>query len=207
MLQAHNWQQRSLVKEGLDIDLFTHPTIPQRLVVARNVYGDDANIVLATFYRKGARHVIYLGIAGAIQNYQIGDVVIPDEFVDRHQKSVPFEKNTAMAYQSELSRLMTVHAGTKHAWAQSLFEETEEVLLNWKDRSVGAVDIEGIYLGRFARQHPDLKIGALFVISDETLGESTIEETNANRERIDDSVGKLVTFLFPKVVNTKKTAD
>jgi len=102
---------------------------------------------------------------------------------------------------------MTVHAGTKHAWAQSLFEETEEVLLNWKDRSVGAVDIEGIYLGRFARQHPDLKIGALFVISDETLGESTIEETNANRERIDDSVGKLVTFLFPKVVNTKKTAD
>ena len=201
MLQEKNWQRRSLVKEGLDIDLFTHPRIRQKLVVARNVYGDDANIVLETFYKKGARRVIYLGSAGAIQSYPIGDVVIPSEFVDRHHNSVPFQGNIAMAYRTELSEFITVHAETKHAWAQSLFDETEAVLRTWKERSVAAVDIEGIYLGRFARRHPDLEIGALFVISDQTLGENTIEETNANRGLIDASVDKLVSFLFPKLVH------
>lgn len=203
MLQKQNWQQTSLVREGLDIDLFTHPTIRQRLVVARNVYGDDGEIILRTFYRKGIRRGVYLGSAGAVQNYQIGDVVIPNEFVDRHNHSVPFQDNVALAYQSELSELMRVHADQKHAWAQSLFEETTDVLLDWKAKSVGAVDIEGLHLGRFARQHADLKLAALFVISDQTLGESTIEETNAARGLIDESVDKLVSFLLPKVVNAK----
>ena len=53
ILLEQGWQLHSLVKEGLDIGLFTHPTIKQRLVVARNVYGDDANIILDTFYKKG----------------------------------------------------------------------------------------------------------------------------------------------------------
>ncbi len=202
LLRKHNWQQTSLVREGLDVDLFTHPTIKQKLVVARNVYGDDGNIILNTFYRKGIRRTVYLGSAGAIQNYQLGDIVIPDEFVDRHGNVVPFKDNFGLAYQSELSQLLTVHANQKHAWAQSLFEETTDVLLDWKAKRVGAVDIEGLHLGRFAMQHPDLKLAALFVISDQTLGESTIEETNAARGLIDESVDKLVAFLMPKVVDT-----
>jgi hypothetical protein len=44
-LLEQNWQRRPLVKEGLDIDLFTHPTIKQRLVIARNVYGDDTLLI------------------------------------------------------------------------------------------------------------------------------------------------------------------
>src|SRR6266536_2437749 len=75
VLLEQNWQRRPLVEEGLDIDLFTHPTIKQRLVIARNVYGDDANIILDTFYKKGIRQIVYLGTAGAIADYQVGDVV------------------------------------------------------------------------------------------------------------------------------------
>ena len=75
VLLEQNWQRQPLVKEGLDIDLFTHPTIKRRLVIARNVYGDDANIIMDTFYKKGVRQVVYLGTAGAIANYQVGDVV------------------------------------------------------------------------------------------------------------------------------------
>ena len=71
MLLAQHWRQQSLVKEGLEIDLFTHPTIQDKIIVARNVYGDDTKIVLNTFYKKGARQVIYLGAAGAIADYQI----------------------------------------------------------------------------------------------------------------------------------------
>ena len=70
VLLEQNWQHRPLVKEGLDIDLFTHPTIKRRLVIARNVYGDDANIIMDTFYKKGVRQVVYLGTAGAIADYQ-----------------------------------------------------------------------------------------------------------------------------------------
>ena len=44
-LLEQNWQRRPLAKEGLDIDLFTHPTIKQRLVIARNVYGDDTLLI------------------------------------------------------------------------------------------------------------------------------------------------------------------
>jgi hypothetical protein len=199
-LRAQNWQQQPLVKEGLDIDLFAHPTIKHKIVVARNVYGDDGLIILNAFYRKGGRRVLYLGTAGAIADYQIGDVVIPNEFTDRHHKVVPFQKNVAGAYQPELTGLLSVHAEKRHGWVQHLFDETTNVLSDWRAKSVVSVDIEGLYLARFAETHPDVKIAALFVISDHTWGDMTIEESNALRGLIDESVDKLMSALFPKVV-------
>ena len=199
-LRAQNWQQQPLVREGLDIDLFTHPTIKHKIVVARNVYGDDARIILNAFYRKGGRQVLYLGNAGAIADYQIADVVIPNEFTDLKHNVVPFEKNFARAYRSEIGSLVNVHADKKHGWVQSLFDETTDVLLDWRARSVVSVDIEGLHLAKFAETHRDLKIAALFVISDQTLGDMTIEDTNAMRGLIDESVDKLISFFFPKVV-------
>jgi hypothetical protein len=199
-LRAQNWQQQPLVREGLDIDLFTHPTIKHKIVVARNVYGDDARIILNAFYRKGGRQVLYLGNAGAIADYQIADVVIPNEFTDLKHNVVPFEKNFARAYRSEIGSLVNVHADKKHGWVQSLFDETTDVLLDWRARSVVSVDIEGLHLARFAQAHRDLEMAALFVISDLTLGDMTIEDTNAMRGVIDDSVDKLMSFFFPKVV-------
>ena len=201
MLLAQHWRQQPLVKEGLDIDLFTHPTIQHKIVVARNVYGDDANIVLDTFYKKGARQVIYLGEAGAIADYQIGDVVIPHEFVDRHNNSVSFNQNSARSYRSELANLLTVYSDTKQAWVQSLFDETQSVLVDWQAKSVTSVDVEGLHLARFAETHPDLKMAALFVISDQTLGAITIEETNALRGVIDESVDKLISVFLSKIMN------
>jgi uridine phosphorylase len=199
-LRAQNWQQQPLVREGLDIDLFTHPTIKHKIVVARNVFGDDGLSILNAFYRKGGRQVLYLGTAGAIADYQIGDVVIPNEFTDRKHSVVPFKKNLARAYQSELAHLVNIHAEKKQGWVQSLFDETRDVLLDWRARSVVSVDIEGLHLARFAETHRDLQIAALFVISDQTLGDMTIEDTNALRDLIDDSLDKLMSFLFPKVV-------
>jgi hypothetical protein len=204
-LRAQNWQQQPLVKDGLDIDLFTHPTIKHKIIVARNVYGDDARIILNAFYRKGGRQVLYLGSAGAIADYQIGDVVIPNEFTDRKHNLVPFHKNVAGAYRSELAALVNVHGEKKQGWVQSLFEETTDVLLDWRAKSVVAVDIEGLHLARFAETHRDLKMAALFVISDQTLGDITIEDTNALRGLIDDSVDKLMSFFFPKVAEPNAT--
>jgi hypothetical protein len=201
-LRAQNWQQKPLVREGLEIDLFTHPTIKHKIVVARNAYGDDGLTVLNAFYRKGGRRVLYLGTAGAVAGYQIGDVVIPNEFTDRYHKVVPFQKNVARAYLSELAGLFNVHAEKRHGWVQHLFDETTDVLLDWQAKSVVSVDIEGLYLARFAGTRPDLKIAALFVISDQTLGDMTIEDTNALRGLIDDSVDKLMAFFFPKVVES-----
>lgn len=67
--------------------------------------------------------------------------------------------------------------------------------------SVVAVDIEGLYLGRFAQRRKDLAVGVLFVVSDQTLGKITINETNAQRGLIDDSADKLVSFLVPKALH------
>ena len=172
-----------------------------RSLCARNVYGDDANIVLDTFYKKGARQVIYLGEAGAIADYQIGDVGIPNEFVDRHNNSVSFNQNFARSYRSELANLLTVYSDTKQAWVQSLFDETQSVLVDWRAKSVTSVDVEGLHLARFAETHPDLKMAALFVISDQTLGAITIEETNALRGVIDESVDKLISVFLSKIMN------
>ena len=88
----------------------------------------------------------------------------------------------------------------RQGWVQSLFDETTDVLLDWRAKSVVSVDIEGLHLARFAETHRDLKIAALFVISDQTLGDMTIEDTNALRGLIDESVDKLISFFFPKVV-------
>ncbi|MGH7784053.1 MAG: hypothetical protein ACREO5_09480, partial [Candidatus Binatia bacterium] len=203
MLLAQQWRRTPLVKEGLDIDLFTHATSARKIVVARNVYGDDAKIILETFYHKGARRIIYLGSAGAIADYGIASVVLPNEIVDRHNKSVPFRNNIAQAYYSELVKSLPVHSQKRHAWAQSVFDETIAVLLGWQAQSAASVDIEGIYLARFAARHRDVEMTALFVISDQTLGEATIEETNAYRVLIDESVDKLVSFLLPKIVQAK----
>jgi nicotinic acid mononucleotide adenylyltransferase len=203
VLLEQNWQRHPLVKEGLDIDLFTHPTIKQRLVIARNVYGDDANIIMDTFYKKGVRQVVYLGTAGAIANYQVGDVVTPNEFIDNNNVSVPFQKNLAHAYRTELSKRVTVHDQTKHGRVPTIYHETLALLFNWKAKSIAAMDVEGFYLARFARRHNDLKMAALFVISDQTLGSSTIDESEARLDVIDESVYKLVSFLLPKVVAPK----
>jgi uridine phosphorylase/phosphopantetheine adenylyltransferase len=200
MLAALNWKKISLVKEGLDIDLFTHPTAERKLVIARNVYGDDTDIVLDTFYKKGLRKVIYLGSTGAIADYQIGDVVIPNEFINRNADSVPFHNNFAQHFQPELSRLLTVHGQKKQGWVPTLFDETKGLLLDWRAKSIGSVDIEGLHLGKFARLHPGLKMGVFFVVSDQTLGESTINETNAHRGIIDASANHLISFLITKLL-------
>ena len=199
ILLEQGWQLQPLVKEGLDIGLFTHPTIKRRLVVARNVYGSDAEIILDTFYKKGVRQIIYLGTSGALANYQVGDVTIPDEVVDG-KSSVPFRRNLAHAYGADLSSRVTVHQGTKHGWVQTVYQETEALLLDWKSKSVAALDVEGIYLARFTRSHDDLKMSAFFVISDQTLGGSTIDEDESRLNVIDESVYKVVAFLLPRIL-------
>ena len=75
------------------------------------------------------------------------------------------------------------------------------MLIDWQAKSVASVDIEGLHLARFAETHSDLKIAALFVISDQALGDITIEETNAFRGVIDEAVDKLISVLFSKVAN------
>jgi hypothetical protein len=202
ILLEQGWQLQPLVKEGLDIGLFTHPTIKLRLVVARNVYGDDANIILDTFYQKGIRQVIYLGTSGAVANYQVGDVTLPDEVVD-NKNSVPFRRNLAQAYGADLSNRVTVHQGTIHGRVQTVYQETVALLLDWKSRSVAAMDVEGIYLARFTRSHDDFKMSAFFVISDQTLGDSTIGEDESHLNIIDESVYKLVAFLLPRILPPK----
>ena len=203
VLLEQNWRRHPLVKEGLDIDLFTHPTIKQKLVIARNVYGDDANIIMDTFYEKGVRQVVYLGTAGAIANYQVGAVVTPSEFIDNNNISVSFKQNLAHAFHTELSRQVTIHDQTKHGRVPTIYHETLALLFNWKAKSIVAMDVEGFYLAKFARSHPDLKMAALFVISDQTLGASTIDDSEARLDIIDESVYKLVAFFLPKVLAQK----
>ena len=201
ILLEQGWQLHPLVKEGLDIGLFTHPTIKQRLVVARNVYGDDADIVLDTFYKKGVRQVVYLGTSGAVANYQIGAVTIPDEVVDVNKNSVSFRRNLAHAYGADLSNRVTVHEGTKHGRVQTVYQET---IPCWRIGSqCAAMDVEGIYLARFTRSHDDFKMSAFFVISDQTLGDSTIGEDESHLNIIDESVYKLVAFLLPMILTPK----
>jgi phosphorylase superfamily protein len=200
ILLERKWRRVPLVKEGLDIDLFIHPAGKQKLVIARNVYGDDANIILNTFYNKGMRQVVYLGTAGAILDYRVGDVVIPNQFINFDTSSAPFEQNAGQLYSGDLARGPNVHAATKHGRVPTLYHETLALLHGWKEKSVAAMDVEGYYLARFAQEHKDLKMAAFFIISDQTLGGSTIDETEARLDVIDDSVYKQVTFLLPKTV-------
>ncbi len=203
ILLEQNWRRQPLVKTGLDIDLFTHPTFKQRLVIARNVYGDDANIIMDTFYNKGARQVVYLGTAGAIASYKVGAVVIPNEFIDNLGVAVPFQQNLAHAYHKELSSVVTVHAQTKHGRVPTIYHETLALLEDWKLKSIAALDVEGWYLAKFAQNRRDLKMAALFTMSDQTLGVSTIDESESRLNVIDESVYKQVSFLLPKVLAPK----
>jgi uridine phosphorylase len=148
-------------------------------------------LMLGAFYNKGIRRVIYIGAAGAIADYEIGDVVIPVEFVSERSAVVAFDNNAAQSYEAELAKLLTVHGQEKHGWVQSLFHETKQLLLEWRERSVGSVDIEGLHLGRFASSH----MAILLMVSDQTLGKTTIEESNAYRDVIDASVDKLQAFF------------
>ena len=57
--------------------------------------------------------MLYLGMAGAIADYQIGDVVIPNEFVDRHNNAVSFEKNFARAFLPDAGKHWSMSTQTK----------------------------------------------------------------------------------------------
>jgi uridine phosphorylase len=160
---------------------------------------------LDAFYKKGIRRVLYIGTAGAIADFEIGDVVIPSLFIDGRGTSIDFSANDAQRYEPELARLLTVRGHEKHGWVQTIFHETKQLLLDWRERSVGSLDIEGIHLGRFAVNHKDVEMAMLMVISDQTLGESTIEESNAYRDVIDASVDKLQAFFLPKAAGPKQS--
>ncbi|HUK40193.1 MAG TPA: hypothetical protein VLX11_04090, partial [Candidatus Acidoferrales bacterium] len=116
------------------------------------------------------------------------------------KNSVPFRRNLAQGYGADLSNRVTVHERTKHGRVQTVYQETLALLSDWKSRSVAAMDVEGIYLARFTRSHDDFKMSAFFVISDQTLGDSTIGEDESHLNIIDDSVYKLVAFLLPKIL-------
>ena len=98
---------------------------------------------------------------------------------------------------------VTVHDQTKHGRVPTIYHETLALLDNWRSRSIEALDVEGWYLAKFAQNHRDLKMAALFTMSDQTLGGSTIDESEARLDVIDESVNKLVSFLLPKVLAPK----
>jgi hypothetical protein len=116
---------------------------------------------------------------------------------------VPFQQNLAHDYRAELSQQVTVHDQTKHGRVPTIYHETLALLDAWRSRSIAALDVEGWYLAKFAQNHRDLKMAALFTMSDQTLGGSTIDESEARLDVIDDTIYKLVSFLLPKVLAPK----
>ena len=65
---------------------------------------------------------------------------------------------------------------------------------------------KGGTLAKFAQNHRDLKMAALFTMSDQTLGGSTIDESEARLNVIDESVNKLSVVSSPKSLAPEVTA-
>src|SRR5262249_37370336 len=107
-LVAQNWRQYPLVKEGVDIDLFTHPMSKQKIVVARNVYGDDTDIVLKAFYKRGLRQLLYLGAAGGGGGYRVWGVVVSSQVSGCPPKNMGLQQKISSPPQSELPPLLFV---------------------------------------------------------------------------------------------------
>ena len=85
----------------------------------------------------------------------------------------------------------------KHDHVPTIYHETLALLYNWKAKSIAAMHVDEV----LRKNRPDLKMAALFVISDQTLGASTIDDSEACLDIIDETVYKLVSFLLPKVLS------
>ncbi len=181
----------------------------RRIFLARNVFGDEAAFILDRFYQKGLRKVIYLGTAGAIYDLNVGSVVIPSSFVDQNLKTIPFDSSWALRLSQNIPTKVSASpslsplsffTGHKQAWAPHLFDETTDLLMRWRQNQVASVDVEGYHMAKFRYTHPNFKMAHFYIISDQTLGSKTIDQSNSQSKVIAETVHQLIQALIPQIL-------
>lgn len=173
-----------------------------RLILARNVFGDEASFVLEKLYEKGLRKVLYMGTAGALPNLEIGSITLPTSFVDKSLKDISFDQSWAVELlkKGSIPDSIPVLSGMKHAWVPHLFDETKHQLIRWRKHGVASIDVEGYHISKFRMLHPDMQMALFYIISDQTLGSSTIEQSNSHTKTIRNSVLELIRILRPQLI-------
>lgn len=199
-----NWQRTKITDlADSDLELFENNNdkinVTPRLVFARNVFGDEASYVLKKLYEKGLRKVVYLGTAGAIADLQVGSVVIPTSFINQNLKVIPFDQTWAISMSKTFQSSASILIGNKQAWAPHLFDETIDQLIRWRKHGVGSIDVEGYHIAQFHLNHPDLKMANFYIISDQTLGNTTIDQSNSQTNITSNIVHNLIKTLIPQI--------
>jgi len=202
-MDVAHWKRTKLINSGdSDLELFENTTSlnkAPRIIFARNVFGDEAKSILSYLYKRGLRKVIYIGTAGAVMNLKIGSIVIPNSFIDQNLKIFPFDQSWALSLSQNFSPEISILSGKKQAWAPHLFDETIHQLIHWRKHGVGSIDIEGYHMAQFREIHPDLKMANFYIISDQTLGTTTIEQSNSQTKLIANTVHYIIKALIPQI--------
>ncbi len=190
-----DWQRIPLTDEGTDVSLFENKRTGANIISVENVYGDDIVEALDILYKKGYRRFIYMGSCGGLDpEFKIGDVLIPNRFLDKDNKIIEFKNSAGQKYLA-LPGAGNIIRDTIQGWVPTLAVETKDHMMDMQKKAQ-AIDIESLYFGKFFNSHEALEQSLLVTVSDTPLGHMTYEQENVTRGIPMKSIKRLVPQIF-----------
>ena len=178
LLGSGEWELVSSLENGVEI--LRHKSSGKRLVNVRILYGDASFDLAEAFYRKGIRRVIHLGTAGALDpGFAVGDIVTPREFSTPEGVVTDFS-NVKVLLPENVPRHIV-----RHGWVNSVLSETKGLIQTMAEQGIQSLDVEGMYMGKFAGKHPDAFVSSIMIVSDHLYGKETYDRLNENMEKVE----------------------
>jgi purine-nucleoside phosphorylase len=201
-----DWQRIMLTIGGNEADLFLNKRTGQKIISVSNVYGDEMQMALQTFYDKGARRFVYLGTSGGLApNVRVGDVMIPTRFQLPDGSWISFS-NDASKMNLHPAKSVQLIENSRQGWVSTLIEESVANMKKMRSQNVQAIDVESRYIAQFFQGHPAAEKSVVITISDLPLGDLTYDKAEAARNSDFDSLNNMLpTILAGPVAATSNS--
>lgn len=200
-----SWTTSQITSSGLDMTLYFKGD--NKILLVKNMYGDEMNTTLDFLKERGAKKIVYLGTAGGLnRSFQVGDVLLPSRIKSQDQEFAFTNSNELLG--DFYSSAFRVKNDVSHGWVQTLLTETDSFLLNERDRGVESLDIETKYLAQFLVKNPSVKAAVALIVSDLPLGDVTYDQHEVNMKPIDKALEKIIpAFLQKNLSNVKSCPE
>lgn len=151
----------------------------RNIFTTRNEFGDESNVIIEHLFQKGVRRFLTLGTAGGVADgLEVGDILVPSKIsYDAISRQID-NALIPVKFEQELSGVKLLRS-SHHGWVPAVLDETESFLLERRKQGIDALDIESRYFAELSwknQRNSNFKLGMAYVISDLTLGETTLEQ-------------------------------
>jgi hypothetical protein len=189
--ESKDWERQAITDGGLRTFLYQHKVTGQKMIIARNVYGDEIFELLRPFYDRGMRRFTYVGTTGALDpKLAVGDILVPTAILDGKGGRIPVENDVSNLLPT-LPKSVQVRKDIRHGFVQSILEETRSNLDTWAQADIQSLDMEVKRFVEYFRDKPDVQKQVFLVVSDHPRGGQSYSDLNILRPKIMKAIAAL----------------